>query len=239
MKTPRRHRTAHGVIALTLGLGFGAVALGGLAYAHGDKDRDGYRHPAMMGPMHAAMLEEADGNGDGVIDRSELRAQHERLFGAFDTDGDGKVTVEEMRAGMIERRFSLMDSDGDGSLSREEFSAFAGQMGPGQMGSGMMGSGMMGSGQMGPGMMGRHGHWDDDHGRYHDGYHRMGRDDDDDDEDRRGRYYHMDEDGYGGMRGMMRDGSIDRDELDGLTERMFRMMDRNADGRIEADERMR
>ena len=56
-------------------------------------------------------LEDADANGDGMIEKSEFMAVSEKRFAEMDADGDGKITKaevekrrEEWRQKMKERR---------------------------------------------------------------------------------------------------------------------------------------
>ena len=67
---------------------------------HGDRPRHGGRgghrmHGGM--PMPFMMLmhsDEADTNGDGVLSKPEMVAQHLRFFDAGDANGDGKIKFE-------------------------------------------------------------------------------------------------------------------------------------------------
>ena len=76
------------------------------------------------------MLQKADSNKDGAIDRGEFAAVRQSRFGEMDRDGDGKVTKAEMEARAAERAaerggrlFARADADGDGAISKAEFEA--------------------------------------------------------------------------------------------------------------------
>jgi hypothetical protein len=63
---------------------------------------DGTTPPAPAGAgrgmMGERMFARLDTNGDGVIDRSEFRAQAERRFEMMDTNKDGKIDAAERQA---------------------------------------------------------------------------------------------------------------------------------------------
>lgn len=87
----------------------------------------------------AAMMKQADTDGDGRISRAEAEAHHNKRFTEIDEDGDGNVSREVFvskktdkimrrmsREGIEERvgkRFDRIDQDGDHVLSLSEFSA--------------------------------------------------------------------------------------------------------------------
>lgn len=88
--------------------------------------------PAALGQAHDrlhAYFENADSNGDGVLDetdltrgqaaRPRLRAAMKQRLDAFDADQDDKVTQEEFVAGGI-RAFERADTNGDGALDANE-----------------------------------------------------------------------------------------------------------------------
>ncbi len=85
----------------------------------------------------APTFDQLDGNRDGYIVRSELRAWHEQQrpqreaemrkrfderFSAADANGDGKLSRAEVEANMpqLARRFAWLDEDRDGLLTKED-----------------------------------------------------------------------------------------------------------------------
>jgi hypothetical protein len=67
----------------------------------------------------------ADGNGDGLLSRDELRAAHgkARQHKDLDTDGDGSFSFEEMQKahpGLTQEQYAAFDGDKDGKLTRTE-----------------------------------------------------------------------------------------------------------------------
>lgn len=77
---------------------------------------------------------EADNNKDGVIDKSESQAMHEKHFNEMDANHDGKLSKDEiaacrrggMRGTMHDKGtmgFNKADKDKGGTLDREEAKA--------------------------------------------------------------------------------------------------------------------
>lgn len=67
----------------------------------------------------------ADGDGDGLLSRDELRTAHgtARRHRNLDTDGDGSFSLEEMQKahpGLTQERYAAFDGDKDGKLTRTE-----------------------------------------------------------------------------------------------------------------------
>lgn len=67
----------------------------------------------------------ADGNGDGLLSRDELRAEHgkARQQRNLDTDGDGSFSFEEMQKAhpdLTRDQYAAFDGDKDGKLTRTE-----------------------------------------------------------------------------------------------------------------------
>lgn len=87
--------------------------------------------------LDAAMFDELDSDGDGMLSREEFSPQRlrearrstvrSRMFEHLDADASGGLSREEL-PGMI-RHLQAMDSDGDGSVSREEARAYRAQRG--------------------------------------------------------------------------------------------------------------
>src|SRR5262245_5187793 len=73
-----------------------------------------------MGPSTA--FEQADKNGDGVLDHAEYQERQADVFFLIDADKDGYVTISEL--GEVDRdAFARADSNKDGKLSLREFIA--------------------------------------------------------------------------------------------------------------------
>ena len=104
-----------------------------------DTDGDGRisRAEAAAQPKFAARFDQADGNRDGYLVRSELRASaeqrrgefvakhHERFeakFNAADRNRDGKLSRAEVEAWMprLAKAFAFHDEDRDGFLTRAD-----------------------------------------------------------------------------------------------------------------------
>jgi HlyD family secretion protein len=118
-----------------------------------DQDGDGKISKEEAPEYMQSFFDRVDGNGDGVLDESEIQAMRNRSGGGdrgggrggrrdlmeMDQDGDGKVTREEA-PDLPEMVFERMDSDGDGAVSQEEIDAmrsrFGGGEGPGGSGPG-------------------------------------------------------------------------------------------------------
>ena len=72
---------------------------------------------------------QADGNGDGLLSRDELRAAHGKaraMFSRIDQDGSGGISLSEMqahRSGATQDDFAKLDTDGSGQLSQDELKA--------------------------------------------------------------------------------------------------------------------
>ncbi|HUW24969.1 MAG TPA: hypothetical protein VMW07_00395 [Gallionella sp.] len=58
--------------------------------------------PQMGGKMHGQMggimLKDMDANGDGIVERNEFDASHDKYFKMMDSNGDGKIDSDEMGA---------------------------------------------------------------------------------------------------------------------------------------------
>lgn len=104
-----------------------------------DTDGDGRisRAEAAAQPKFAEHFDRADGNRDGYVVRSELRASAEKRraegmarhrahfearFTAADTNRDGKLSRAEVDAGMpqLAKGFAFHDEDRDGFLTRDD-----------------------------------------------------------------------------------------------------------------------
>ena len=120
-----------------------------------DADKDGELSAEEI-ENAAAALKKLDKNGDGRLDRDELRPQFagpgggaERLM-QFDRNGNGKVEKDELPEQM-QRILQRVDTDGDGAISEEEAQKAAEQFQRGDREGGVGG----GSRQRGPGGGGR------------------------------------------------------------------------------------
>ena len=104
-----------------------------------DTDGDGRisRAEAAAQPKFAERFDQADGNRDGYVVRSELRASAEKRraegmakhranfeakFTAADSNRDGKLSRAEVEAGMprLAKSFAFHDEDRDGFLTRAD-----------------------------------------------------------------------------------------------------------------------
>lgn len=113
---------------------------GGMGHAiRLDTDNDGRisRAEAAAQPKFAARFDQADGNRDGYLVRSELHASAERhrgeamarhrqmfdaKFNQADSNRDGKLSRAEVEAGMphLAKAFAFHDEDRDGFLTRAD-----------------------------------------------------------------------------------------------------------------------
>ena len=117
----------------------GGMGHGGANAAALDTDGDGRisRAEAAVQPKFAARFDQADGNRDGFLVRSELQASSEKhraermakhrgmfdaKFAKADINGDGKLSRVEVDAGMpqLTKAFAFHDDNRDGFLSRAE-----------------------------------------------------------------------------------------------------------------------
>lgn len=84
---------------------------------------------------YTAYFDEADTNGDGVIDQAEIDAVADADFDTLDYNGDGAVTIEDIyndeqgEPGGATRNPDLsahlpFDANSDGSITREEYRAY-------------------------------------------------------------------------------------------------------------------
>lgn len=107
-----------------------------------DTDGDGRisHAEAVAQPKLAARFDQADGNRDGYLVRSELRAaagqrrdefrasrrqRFEAKFSQADSNGDGKLSRVEVEAGLprLAKAFAFLDEDRDGFLTRTDLQA--------------------------------------------------------------------------------------------------------------------
>ena len=106
-----------------------------------DEDGDGKVTKEELPERMQRILERADTNVDGAIDREEAEKMAEGFAGGppgggspaerimgFDRDDDGKVTGEEMPEWMRDRLLERADTNGDGAIDREEAEAMAERM---------------------------------------------------------------------------------------------------------------
>ena len=82
------------------------------------------------------LLERYDGNGDGVVDMAELRAERAARFDRLDPSREGRVGKADFllavarspaadQVARLDQLFDRMDADGDGVLTRGEYLAYA------------------------------------------------------------------------------------------------------------------
>ena len=99
---------------------------GDRAFAHLDRDRDGFIDGQDMTPMRERMFKRLDRDGDGFLSSEETAGPQQgtqRPPNALpwrDQDGDGRIS----RAELMDEEPALIvrgDSDGDKRLSRAEF----------------------------------------------------------------------------------------------------------------------
>lgn len=112
-------------------------AMGGLISADADGDGRISKAEAVQLPMIGDKFAQIDGNRDGYVVRSELRAFHERErpqreaerakrfeqhFAEADLNRDGKLSKIEVGEKMprLAKAFAFMDEDRDGYLTRED-----------------------------------------------------------------------------------------------------------------------
>ena len=68
----------------------------------------------------AQRLEDADANGDGVIEKSEFMAVSEKRFAEMDEDGDGKITKAEIEKRREEWRQKIKERRAERRKMMEE-----------------------------------------------------------------------------------------------------------------------
>jgi Ca2+-binding EF-hand superfamily protein len=93
------------------------AALPGLALAQ----------PTAPAAPRTRMFEKCDANGDGVLDKAELRERHRlrkaALVRRFDLNGNGVLDPAERKQARrvkIDRMLARLDTDGSGTISRAE-----------------------------------------------------------------------------------------------------------------------
>lgn len=114
--------------ALVLGLATSALAQGGPPRHGGEAPnmaQDG--GPGMHSRHGTRQLDMLDTDGNDMVSREEIAAEHGRLLGAADVDGDGQLSPDEFRRrGTFFIRlgtttfFDLIDTNGDQHISVEE-----------------------------------------------------------------------------------------------------------------------
>jgi len=111
------------------------------------RDGDGWRdgrgpghHMAMRGGPRGEqrmerVFERFDLNADGSISQAEIEEASSINFANADTDGDGSLSLDEVKAGFLERSadrrvraFQRLDRDGDGTVTRDEFDAVSNRL---------------------------------------------------------------------------------------------------------------
>ncbi|PTQ09444.1 hypothetical protein CLG96_14575 [Sphingomonas oleivorans] len=87
---------------------------------------------AQAGRDPAALLEQADADGNGKVSRAEFIAARNAEFGRLDRNGDGTVSDGDFpalarfrpeAAKKMMARLSVADTNGDGKTTRAEFAA--------------------------------------------------------------------------------------------------------------------
>lgn len=109
------------------------LAYGGAAFgqAPADVDGDGRVSLQEFEQRAAERFARLDRDGDGYLDRSELRGAREGLraggrrgpFAAADADGDGALSLTELQAvrpDMTADRFAELDTNHDGRITPDE-----------------------------------------------------------------------------------------------------------------------
>ena len=74
--------------------------------------------PALADPV-AEIFDRLDGNGDGVIDRTEFQIRKMELF--YESDANQNIQLEPEEVNLKPEVFAAADTDGDGVLSGVEF----------------------------------------------------------------------------------------------------------------------
>jgi hypothetical protein len=81
-------------------------------------------------PDFAQMLEKADADGDGNINKAEFTDARAKMFARLDRNGDGYLTKDDVprfaarrnaNGGRLQQAELMLDKDGDGRISRDEF----------------------------------------------------------------------------------------------------------------------
>lgn len=91
--------------------------------------------PHRSGFRGERLFERFDANDDGVITGEEIIEVRAQSFSDADTDGSGDISLDEFRAGFLDRTkdmrvraFQFMDADGDGNVTRAEADKLANRM---------------------------------------------------------------------------------------------------------------
>lgn len=107
-----------------LATGILATAGLGVAFAASGAKEGGPAGHRMQG---TEWIQRLDGNGDGLLQKSEIQAFLDTQFEAADADKDGALSQDEMRAQFaamrdqrFEERFAALDVDKSGGLTAEE-----------------------------------------------------------------------------------------------------------------------
>lgn len=124
------------------------LALGTVAPAHAEEGAMAKIVGSPTGDLSPqAVFSEIDANGDGKVERAELRtrkmdvfflrdkdqdthlsrqefdALSDAVFAALDGDGDGRISGFEFNQAEL-TKFESIDADGDGAITLEEFRSF-------------------------------------------------------------------------------------------------------------------